>query len=213
MTVYTPQLFFNSIMTFLFYWSVAGWPCCVSFRYTAKGFSYAAAKSLQSCPTLCDPTDGQPTRLPIPGILQARVLERDAIAFSVAMHISVYMSMYIFIFLLQILFPYRSLQNIEYISLCYTVGFLSVLYTAVCICQFPPPNLPIPLLHPPLVTICLLSMSVPKLFKPLPQSPTLATPTSHITLRSLHSPSSASTWKDRPQTRLQHRLNVQLHRC
>ena len=35
----------------------------------------AAAKSLQSCPTLCDPIDGSPTGSPIPGILQARTLE------------------------------------------------------------------------------------------------------------------------------------------
>ena len=36
---------------------------------------YAAAKSLQSCPTLCDPVDGSPPGSPIPGILQARTLE------------------------------------------------------------------------------------------------------------------------------------------
>ena len=35
----------------------------------------AAAKSLQSCPTLCDPTDSRPPGSPIPGILQARTLE------------------------------------------------------------------------------------------------------------------------------------------
>ena len=35
----------------------------------------AAAKSLQSCPTLCDPTDGSPPGSPISGILQARTLE------------------------------------------------------------------------------------------------------------------------------------------
>ena len=35
----------------------------------------AAAKSLQSCPTLCDPRDGSPPGSPIPGILQARTLE------------------------------------------------------------------------------------------------------------------------------------------
>ena len=40
------------------------------------------AKSLQSCPTLCDPIDGSPPGSPIPGILQARVLEWGAIAFS-----------------------------------------------------------------------------------------------------------------------------------
>ena len=35
----------------------------------------AAAKSVQSCPTLCDPTDGSPPDSPVPGILQARTLE------------------------------------------------------------------------------------------------------------------------------------------
>ena len=44
--------------------------------------SAATAKSLQSCPTLCDPTDGSPTGSPIPGILQARTLEWVAISFS-----------------------------------------------------------------------------------------------------------------------------------
>jgi len=42
----------------------------------------AAAKSPQSCPTLCDPTDGSPPGSPIPGILQARTLEWVAISFS-----------------------------------------------------------------------------------------------------------------------------------
>ena len=42
----------------------------------------AAAKSLQSCPTLCDPIGGSPTGSPIPGILQARTLEWVAISFS-----------------------------------------------------------------------------------------------------------------------------------
>ena len=42
----------------------------------------ANAKSLQSCPTLCDPIDGSPPGSPVPGILQARVLEWGAIAFS-----------------------------------------------------------------------------------------------------------------------------------
>ena len=41
----------------------------------------AAAKSLQSCPTLCDPIDGSPPGSPIPGILQARTLEWVAISF------------------------------------------------------------------------------------------------------------------------------------
>ena len=42
----------------------------------------AAAKSLQSCPTLCDPIDGSPQGSPVPGILQARTLEWVAISFS-----------------------------------------------------------------------------------------------------------------------------------
>ena len=43
----------------------------------------AAAKSLQSCPTLCDPIDGSPPPgSPVPGILQARTLEWVAISFS-----------------------------------------------------------------------------------------------------------------------------------
>ena len=42
----------------------------------------AAAKSLQSCPTLCDPIDGSPLGSAIPGILQARTLEWVAISFS-----------------------------------------------------------------------------------------------------------------------------------
>ena len=43
---------------------------------------YLAAKSLQSCPTLCDPIDGSPPGFPVPGILQARTLEWVAISFS-----------------------------------------------------------------------------------------------------------------------------------
>ena len=46
--------------------------------YTAA----AAAKLLQSCPTLCDPIDGSPPGSPDPGILQARTLEWVAISFS-----------------------------------------------------------------------------------------------------------------------------------
>ena len=42
----------------------------------------AAAKSLQSCPTLCDPIDGSPPGSPVPGILRARTLEWVAISFS-----------------------------------------------------------------------------------------------------------------------------------
>ena len=45
--------------------------------------SAAAATSLQSCPTLCNPIDGSPPDSSVPGILQARILEWVAISFSV----------------------------------------------------------------------------------------------------------------------------------
>ena len=45
-------------------------------------YTAAAAKALQLCPTLCDPTDGSPPGSPAPGILQARTLEWVAISFS-----------------------------------------------------------------------------------------------------------------------------------
>ena len=51
---------------------------CISFCITGSRFIHltaaAAAKLLQSCPTLCDPIDGSPPGFPIPGILQARSL-------------------------------------------------------------------------------------------------------------------------------------------
>ena len=52
-----------------------------SFGPTAAAAA-AAAKSLQLCPTLCDPIDGSPPGSPVPGILQARTLEWAAISFS-----------------------------------------------------------------------------------------------------------------------------------
>ena len=55
------------------------------YRYeswTVKKAAAAAAKSLQSCPTLCDPIDGSPPGSAVPGILQARTLEWVAISFS-----------------------------------------------------------------------------------------------------------------------------------
>ena len=54
-----------------------------SYRSAAAAAAAAAAsKSLQSCSTLCDPIDGSPLGSSVPGILQARVLEWVAIAFS-----------------------------------------------------------------------------------------------------------------------------------
>ena len=51
---------------------------CLSFQCDKDA---AAAKSHQSCPTLCDPVDGSPPGSPVPGILQARTLEWVAISF------------------------------------------------------------------------------------------------------------------------------------
>ena len=51
-------------------------------RVLNRLYAAAAAKSLQSCPTLCDPIDGSPPGCPVPGILQARTLEWVAISFS-----------------------------------------------------------------------------------------------------------------------------------
>ena len=52
--------------------------------FDPHGLAAAAAKSLQSCPTLCNPIDGSPPGSPVPGILQARTLEWVAISFSKA---------------------------------------------------------------------------------------------------------------------------------
>ena len=51
-------------------------------HHSIGGMSAVAAKSLQSCPTLCDPIDGSPPGSAVPGILQARTLEWVAISFS-----------------------------------------------------------------------------------------------------------------------------------
>ena len=55
------------------------WPLSSPLAYS---LTPAAAKSLQSCPTLCNPIDGSPPGSPVPGILQARTLEWVAISFS-----------------------------------------------------------------------------------------------------------------------------------
>ena len=52
------------------------------YHFTITATAAAAAKSLQSCPTLCDPIKGSPPGSAIPGILQARTLEWVAMSFS-----------------------------------------------------------------------------------------------------------------------------------
>ena len=63
--------------------------------YAAAAAAATAAKSRQSCPTLCDPIDGSPPGSPVPGILQARTLEWGAIAFSKS-YVGLYIIFYIF---------------------------------------------------------------------------------------------------------------------
>ena len=64
----------QSCLLCLLHWLAGSLPLCV----------YAAAKSLQSCPTLCNPIDCLPPGSPVPGILQARTLARVAIASSLS---------------------------------------------------------------------------------------------------------------------------------
>ena len=70
----SPRNLINTCVTFLL-----SYECIFMLKCAAAA---AATKSLQSCPTLCDPIDGSPPGSPVPGILQARVLEWGAIAFS-----------------------------------------------------------------------------------------------------------------------------------
>ena len=65
---------------FMYCWSLA-WRI-LSITLLVCAIAAAAAKSLQSCPTLYDPIDGLPPGSPIPGLLQARTLEWVAISFS-----------------------------------------------------------------------------------------------------------------------------------
>ena len=69
--------FKEDLMFLCFVWY---WP--VRLRVLSHFAAAGAAKSLQSCPTLCDPREGSPPGSPVPGILQARTLEWVAISFS-----------------------------------------------------------------------------------------------------------------------------------
>ena len=58
-------------------------PLNLIFQMCLHSAAAAAAKSIQLCPTLCDPIDSSPQGSPVPGILQARTLEWVAISFSI----------------------------------------------------------------------------------------------------------------------------------
>ena len=118
------------------------------------------AKSLQSCPTLCDPIDGSPPDSPIPGILQARTLEWVAISFSNSWEWKVKVKSLNSVQSLVTPWtaayqapPSMGFSRQEYWSgvpfpspLCYLVSpyKLCILYTVVCICQSQSPNLSAP---------------------------------------------------------------------
>jgi len=61
---------------------LTSWTFAYKSNLFYHGHETAAAQSLQSCPTLCDPTNGSPPGSPVPGILQARTLKWVAISFS-----------------------------------------------------------------------------------------------------------------------------------
>ena len=76
--------YFFRYIFFLFSFNGPNYKYVRLFEIVSELTAAAAAKSLQLCPTLCDPIDGSPPDSPIPGILQARTLEWVAIAFSSA---------------------------------------------------------------------------------------------------------------------------------
>ena len=78
----TMVLFFSSLeCSFLYLWNGKFLKCRKMIQKVLSSPA-AAAKLLQSCPTLCDPIDGSPPGSAVPGILQARTLEWVAICFS-----------------------------------------------------------------------------------------------------------------------------------
>ena len=79
--VYFWETLFNTVDRI----NITDFPFCLRIQHGLVCAMLCYAKSLQSCPTLCDPTDGSPPGSPIPEILQARTLEWVAISFSNAL--------------------------------------------------------------------------------------------------------------------------------
>ena len=74
----------------IFYLRTSTFVHIIQYGFSLTILLAAAAKSLQSCLTLCDPTDGSPSDSPVPGILQARTLEWVAISFSLGSEYSMF---------------------------------------------------------------------------------------------------------------------------
>ena len=82
---HTHILFFFRLFSIIGYYKILSIVPCATRRsllFTYPIYAAAAAKLLQSCPTLCNPIDGSPPGSPVPGILQARTLEWVAISSS-----------------------------------------------------------------------------------------------------------------------------------
>ena len=69
-------------VSYALHWQAGSLPLAPPGKPCLWAAATAAATSLQSCPTLCDPRDSSPPGSPVPGILQARTLEWVAISFS-----------------------------------------------------------------------------------------------------------------------------------
>ena len=79
--MYSAPVFRAALFTIAKTWKKAKYP--LTDNWPKKMWNTAvAAKSLQSCPTLCNPIDGSPPGSLVPGILQARTLEWVAVSFS-----------------------------------------------------------------------------------------------------------------------------------
>ena len=80
-SIFLLHIFYNSVVKCIHVRiAVSSWWIEIISLYSVS--AAAAAKSLQSCLTLCDPIDGGPPGSPVPGILQGRTLEWVAISFS-----------------------------------------------------------------------------------------------------------------------------------
>ena len=114
----------------------------------------AAAKLLQSCPTLCDPIDSSPPGFPIPGILQARTLEWVAISFSNAWKwkVKVKSLSHVQLFTNPWTAAYQAPPSMGFSRQKYWSG---VPLPSLSICpQFPNSSQPIPLTWAPLDVLC-----------------------------------------------------------
>ena len=98
----------------------------------------AAAKSLQSCLTLCDPVDSSPPGFPIPGILQARTLECVAISFSNAWKwkVKVKLLSHVWFFLTPWTTAYQAPLSMDFPGKCTGVGCHCLLHTIPTPTQF-----------------------------------------------------------------------------